>query len=149
MTSFFFLHIPDVPGDVMSDVDSDFSDEESAGNLNKLGRRLMQTQCEYILHAYTDASDDEDEDANTYVEAQPPSNKRNRDGKKNIAQKVRWQEAALKFDMNITFVKKSDILPDVLSANNELELFELFFDKNFIDNVVEQPNRYALQRGKD
>ena len=50
--------------------------------------------------------------------------------------------------MNITFVKKSDILPDVLSVNNELELLELFFDKNFIDNVVEQTKRYELQRGK-
>ena len=108
----------------------------------------MQTQCEYIPYAYTDASVDEDENANTYEEAQPHSNKRNRDGKKNIPQNVRWQEAAPKFDINITFVKKSDILPDVLSVNNELELLELFFDKNFIDNVVEQTKRYELQRGK-
>ena len=64
-----YLHVPDEPGDVISDVDSDFSDEESAGNLNKLGRRLMQTQCEYIPYAYTDASVDEDENANTYEEA--------------------------------------------------------------------------------
>ena len=71
----FFLHVPDEPGDVISDVGSDFSEEESAGNLTKLRRRWMQTQCEYIPHAYTDASDDEDEDANTYEEAQPPSKK--------------------------------------------------------------------------
>ena len=64
-----FLHVPDEPGDVISDVDSDFSDEESAGNLNKLGPRLMQTQCEYISHASTDASDNRDEDINTYEEA--------------------------------------------------------------------------------
>ena len=32
-----FLHVPDEPGDVISDVDSDFLDEESASNLNKLG----------------------------------------------------------------------------------------------------------------
>ena len=29
----------------------------------------MQTQCEYILHASIDASDDEDEDTNTHEEA--------------------------------------------------------------------------------
>ena len=41
-----FLHVPDEPRDVISDLDSDFSDEESAGNLNKLRPRLVQAQCE-------------------------------------------------------------------------------------------------------
>ena len=71
----------------------------------------MQTQCEYISHASTDASDNRDDVINTYEEASHVL-KRNRGGKKNIPQTVGWQEAAPKFYMNITFVKKSDILPE-------------------------------------
>ena len=57
------LHIPDEHDRTASDCDSDNSDEESAGDLNKLGPVLMKTTCDFVPHgSYAVSSDTEDEE---------------------------------------------------------------------------------------
>ena len=48
-------------GNAGSDADSDTSDEESAGNMNNLGPKLLITKCDFIPYFPSDESDDNDE----------------------------------------------------------------------------------------
>ena len=50
------LSVPEKTLDAASNVDSDRSDEESAGDLNILGPRLMRTKCKFIPHHPCDDS---------------------------------------------------------------------------------------------
>ena len=46
-----FFTVPDEQNRAVSDVDSDASDEESAGSLNKLCLRLLNTTCDFIPYS--------------------------------------------------------------------------------------------------
>ena len=73
-------------------MDSGGSDEESVGDLNKLGPRVMINKCEFIPHpSYSDYSDsDDDEPVSTPLPA-----KRKRSANVNKSH-IQWSNEAVK-----------------------------------------------------
>ena len=56
------LHCPDEHGRAVSDVDSDASDEELAGDLNRLGPGLLKCTGDFIPHTEGIEEKDDNED---------------------------------------------------------------------------------------
>lgn len=134
------LHLPDEHDRTASDCDSDNSDEESAGDLNKLGPVLMKTTCDFVPHgSYAVSSDTEDE------ETEQPLAKKN---KKNEKKVIQWTSEEPNFKINKNKLPVSPLPEEVMSTDTEYELFRLFIDQNFIDNLVKQTNMYAVQQDK-
>jgi len=59
------LHIPEEHDRPVSDVDSDYSDEENAGDLNKLGPGLLNSMCDFVPHSKHEENEEEIEEEPT------------------------------------------------------------------------------------
>lgn len=133
------LHIPEEPAGALSDMDSDASDEETAGDINKVGPRLMRTRCDFIPHAPSDDPEDEP------VSEPPPKNRGKRQARRKTT--IQWCSSAPNFDINVQF---NDSVRDEIeqSYDTEVDMFKKFIDNDFVEQLVAQTNLYSLQQGK-
>ena len=124
------LHVPDEQNRPTSDCDSDDSDDEIAGNLNKFGGVLLNTPCDFIPHLPPEHSIESD------MEESEQASTKSRKKKKQKTIQWNTKDNAPKFPINST-QPNSDFLPEeVMSATTEYELFRLFIDQPFIENLV-------------
>lgn len=161
------LHIPHEHDKPISDCDSDYSDEESAGDLNKLGPGLLKTTCDFVSHLPSNSSNDDEEEEIVHspkkrITNKQPSNSSNdvadeeiehpvrkRLKKTNRPQDIEWTTNEPEFEIYKEKPTISPIPDEVMSCSTEYELFRLFLDDNFIDNLVDETNKYAVQNNKN
>jgi hypothetical protein len=131
------FHIPPVQENGLTDEDSANSDEEIE-NMNHLRPVLLNTTCDYVPHnVNADSTDDESDD--TPVASSKAS-------KRQKLSNVTWTRTVPLFDINTNSPQVQALPDEVLAANNELEMFKLFFDNAFVQNIVSQSNVYAQQK---
>lgn len=131
------LHIPDEHNRPASDVDSDASDEDMAGDLNRLGPVLMRMRADFLPTSQVE-EELEDEDGEIQLSR----------NKKRMIVLPNWNKIASKFQIPTQREEVPAIPEQVISVESEASLFKLFFDDAFVDYIVDQTNMYAEQQTK-
>ena len=125
----------EVGGD--TDIDSDKSDDEHEGNLNHLGRKLLQTTAEAKSSSQANNLDETDIEPRSKTVVSKKSKER--------SQKVNWRKCDPSYEINTT----CNPIPFSLEAHNcntPVQFFELFFSENIFEHIVQQSNLYAFQK---
>lgn len=141
-----------------TECDSDGSDEEIEGNLNRLGPKMLQATCEYHIHGEKeeqerqlptivatnthsrqyDFDSSDDEPLSKYCKKSKPTK-----GKEATV----WNKQIPKFLLQTTCQEKP-VSEEARSAQSPLDFMKLFWSDRLLSEMLEQTNLYSSQKNK-
>lgn len=136
------LHIPESEENVPTDEDSDKSDDEATGHINKLGKGLLRGKCDFIPRQQEDSESLSEDVPSTSTKTEFCGKKRK------LTNGVKWKKTVPIFYINSGKPNIPKVTDEVLAVKNEVDLFKLIFTDDFMEHIVSQTNLYATQRNE-
>nr|XP_023024004.1 piggyBac transposable element-derived protein 2-like [Leptinotarsa decemlineata] len=135
-------------------VDTDESDDEHIGDINHLPRGILSQPCQMtaLFPESEEYSDSEDSLPLSQLQKRLKLNQGNANiGKEeSYTKSKRFADPADLPNNNIsTFCNPKEVSPDAKQALTHTDFFRLFFGKKLLEMIIEENNRYALQKNTE
>lgn len=146
---------------VITECDSDVSDEDCEVNINHLGPKLLRANCEYEVRTavfeerqtkpnktatvgYFDFDSSDEESLSKYAKANKAHSTKAKSVKAST-DNIKWRKSPPKFDME-TNCKEQPVSKEAESCKTPLDFLKLFWSHELLSRILTETNLYASQK---